>query len=359
MKGPTLTLDLEAVRHNVRVWRERLRGTEIWACVKSDAYRLGAVRVARASLEAGATRLCVVDVDEAGALRRAGIDAPIVLIWTTPISDFDRALALGAVVTIEDVEGARALSRRAEALGVEAVAHVAVETGTGWSGVPAAQSRGFADAVRDVAAVCWEGAWTHIAGRDSCPAQLAAFHDAVATMRAAGLGLPITHYASTGPAIWQPGGAAARIGVGLYGSALGDAEVGRSLRTALSLRAQIACLRTFTTDTPLGYGGTYVASAGQCIATVRAGYVDGLSPAFFGSVICGGRRCPVVGAIGMNFTMIVYPQALVPASDEEVLFLTDADGVRIDDFTRASRSTSHAAIAALGCAPLQDGSRQS
>ncbi|MBV8203655.1 MAG: alanine racemase, partial [Candidatus Eremiobacteraeota bacterium] len=74
---PTLRVDLDAVKHNVRSWRERVGERPLWAVVKCDGYRMGMVPVARACLDAGAERLCVVEIREAETLRDAGVRAPI------------------------------------------------------------------------------------------------------------------------------------------------------------------------------------------------------------------------------------------------------------------------------------------
>ncbi|HWT34508.1 MAG TPA: alanine racemase, partial [Microbacterium sp.] len=72
-------IDTSAISDNVRHLR-RLTGVEVIAVVKADAYGHGAARAATAALAGGASRLGVAEIPEALALRRAGIDAPI-LAW--------------------------------------------------------------------------------------------------------------------------------------------------------------------------------------------------------------------------------------------------------------------------------------
>ena len=59
-----ITIDLRAVRHNVRRLLEALAGSQLWAVVKADAYGHGAVEVGRVALEEGARALCVATVAE-------------------------------------------------------------------------------------------------------------------------------------------------------------------------------------------------------------------------------------------------------------------------------------------------------
>ena len=202
---PTLHVKLDAIRHNVAAWRRRLGGRPLWAVVKCDAYRMGMVPVARACLEAGAERLCVVEIWEAGILRAAGIRAPIVHVAATPEIDLEEALHNEVIVSVGDAARAAQLSRIAAGLGITAKAHVAIETGTGWWGVTPADAAAFARDAAPLRNVQWEGAWTHIAGRDSMEAQVGRLHQGVDHLRAHGIAVPLLHIGSTGPSVWGPG----------------------------------------------------------------------------------------------------------------------------------------------------------
>ena len=75
-----ITVDLGAVRHNVRRLLELLDGAQLWAVVKADAYGHGAAEVARVALEEGARALCVATIGEGVALRSAFPDARILVM---------------------------------------------------------------------------------------------------------------------------------------------------------------------------------------------------------------------------------------------------------------------------------------
>src|SRR6266550_1987785 len=77
-------IDLDAVRANVQVLRDMSAPAQLLAVVKAQGYGHGAVPVARAALEAGATGLGVALVEEGIELREAGIDAPI-LVLSEPV----------------------------------------------------------------------------------------------------------------------------------------------------------------------------------------------------------------------------------------------------------------------------------
>jgi alanine racemase len=347
---PTLHVRLDAIRHNVAAWRRQLGGRPMWAVVKCDAYRMGMSQVARACLEAGAERLCVVEMWEAAILREAGITAPIVHVAATPGEDIETGLKLDVAIAIGDAERAVALSRAARALGVRARAHVAIETGTGWWGVTPAQAGQFARSVSGLGDVEWEGAWTHIAGRDSMQPQLERFHAGVKELRAGGVAAPVLHIGSTGPSVWGLTEGAARIGIGLYGCAMGDAEQAAQLRTAFEVRAPVYGIRRFAEPMPLGYGGLYVAQPGQTIVTLRIGYGEGMPKplAGRGSVMLAGVLCPIVGAIGMNFTMIAVPPGVEVSPDEEAVVVGDVAGVRLEEVAAAAQTIPHNVVTMFG-----------
>ena len=351
-----MTVDLDAVRHNVRAWLSWLAGRELWPVVKSRAYGLGLVAISRACVEAGAQRLCVVDIAEAQELREHDIKLPLVHIWATPPEEFEDALRLRTAVTIEDEQSARELSKVAIRNGIVAVAHVAIETDTGWSGIPAQRAAMFANAVRTLPGIRWEGVWTHIAGRDQMPSQLDVFTKAVEHLRGFGLPVPIEHVAATAPALWGAGGNAVRVGIGLYGSSSGGHVRNLSLRTALWLRAVVLSVKEYDRATALGYGGTGIARPGETIATLRLGYADGLPRALAvgGLVRLKGERCTIVGAIGMNFTMVRVPFGVTVRPGDIALVMGDEDGVRIDEVAQRAGSIPHQLVtsfAALSARP--------
>lgn len=347
---PTLHVKLDAIRHNVDAWRRRLNGRPVWAVVKCDAYRMGMIQVARACVEAGAERLCVVEMWEAQILRDAGVGAPIVHVAATPRTDIETGVRLGVTISVADVARAEMVSRHARKLGITAKVHVAIETGTGWWGVTPSDAAAFAREAGALPNIEWEAAWTHIAGRDSMEAQVRKLHAGVEQLRAHGISVPLLHIGSTGPCVWGLGEGAARIGIGLYGAALGDEHQLGKLRIAFEVRAPIYGIRRFSEPMPLGYGGTYVALPGQTIVTLRIGYGEGMPKTLAGrgSVLLAGVLCPIVGAIGMNFTMVAVPANLEVSPDDHAIVVGDVAGIRLEEVAAAARTIPHNVMTMFG-----------
>jgi alanine racemase len=324
----------------------------MWAVVKCEAYRMGMVQVSRACLEAGAERLCVVEMWEAQLLREAGINAPVVHVAATPEADLETGVKLDVAISVADSTRAATVSRIARALGKTAKVHVAIETGTGWWGVTPSEASAFAREVSSLPHIEWEAAWTHIAGTSSMDAQLRRLHDGVKQLRAHGLEVPILHIGSTGPTVWGLNEGVARIGVGLYGATLGDEQQREKLKTAFEVRAPIYGIRRFSEPMPLGYGGTYVARPGQTIVTLRIGYGEGMPKTLsgHGSVMLAGTLCPIVGAIGMNFTMVAVPPNIDVSPDDEAIVVGDVPGVRLEEVAAAAQTIPHSVTTMFGSA---------
>src|SRR4051812_27095127 len=88
----TAHVDLAAIRHNVGVLREKAAGAEVMVIVKADGYGHGILPAAQAALAGGAPRLGVASLAEAMALRRAGVDAPLLCWLYGPGEPFDEAV---------------------------------------------------------------------------------------------------------------------------------------------------------------------------------------------------------------------------------------------------------------------------
>ena len=165
-----------------------------------------------------------------------------------------------------------------------------------------------------------------------------------------GISVPLLHIGSTGPSVWGLGEGAARIGVGLYGAALGDEQQLAKLRTAFEVRAPIYGIRRFSEPMPLGYGGTYVALPGQTIVTLRIGYGEGMPKTLAGrgSVLLADVLCPIVGAIGMNFTMVAVPPNVDVSADDHAIVVGDVAGIRLEEVAAAAQTIPHNVITMFG-----------
>ena len=129
MRAARADVDLEAVAHNIRVLGEHVAPAEVCAVVKADGYGHGAIAVGQAALEAGAAWLAVALIEEGAVLRKAGINAPILLLSQPRIDDFDMAVHYDLSLAVYTQEGIEAAADAATANGRSARVHLKVNTG--------------------------------------------------------------------------------------------------------------------------------------------------------------------------------------------------------------------------------------
>ncbi|NBQ41825.1 MAG: hypothetical protein EBU23_04505, partial [Mycobacteriaceae bacterium] len=128
-------IDLGAVAHNVRVLREHAGPAQVMAVVKADGYGHGATAVARAALAAGVAELGVATVEEALALRRDGITAPVLAWLHPPGTDFAPALTADIQVGISSATQIEEVAAAAAHTGRTAEVTIKVDTGLNRNGV--------------------------------------------------------------------------------------------------------------------------------------------------------------------------------------------------------------------------------
>ncbi|HVI92887.1 MAG TPA: alanine racemase, partial [Anaeromyxobacter sp.] len=159
-------IDLDAVAHNVHLLAARASPARLWAVVKANAYGHGAIAVGRAAVEAGAAGLCVVCVDEAEELRRAGIDAPLLVLGYTPPADAPRVVSLGLRITVGAPGLVEALSVAAKAAGATVPVHLELETGLTRHGLLPDAAVALAERARSLPGIQVEGLFTHFAAAE-------------------------------------------------------------------------------------------------------------------------------------------------------------------------------------------------
>ena len=304
-------VDLDAIAGNVRAV-SRLVGPDrpIRAVVKADGYGHGAIMVAGAALESGAQSLAVATVGEAAALRSAGITSSILLLGPIDASEVDRAIGLGAELTVGDVTFARLLNARASALGIEIQVHIKVDTGMHRFGmlpeeIPSALE--YVDGARNLQLVGFE---THHASSDD-PGSLVAeqqSHDFEELISALNLaerpGIDLDH-ANSGAGMTNrvPRVGSVRLGIGLYGLQPGPSvPLLPGMRPAMSLFSRLVRVHTAPEGSGVSYGHTYHTVAEERLGLVPIGYADGYRRSLSNKawVLAGGERLPVRGRVCMD-----------------------------------------------------------
>ncbi len=332
-----LEVDDDALRHNLRALQARA-GVPLLVMVKANAYGLGAVDTCRALglpfADAPSTAALgqapwgagVASLDEAEELRAAGCTARLVCSTPLRAEELPRAAALELRPTLHRAADIAAWAALSPA-GRLKPWHLAIDTGMARAGVRWDEVA----ALRAVlAAHPPEGVFTHFHSADESLAsrdeQDARFEHALAALDGVLPAGCLTHRDNSGGIVSRTDGSPgqlARPGIALYAGMFAT-ELG--LQQVPHLRARIVDLRHVEAGESVSYGATWTAPSRRTIATLAAGYADGyrrhLSNA--GVVLIHGTRCPVVGRVTMDMTMVDVTEQ--PCAVGDVATLLGRDG---------------------------------
>jgi alanine racemase len=340
-------VDIPALRDNTAALRRWVgEGSSVMAMVKANGYGHGAVHAATAALAGGASWLGVSSITEALELRTAGIHVRVLNCgWTMP-SQMAEACANAidiAVFTPTDVDAARHAARTA---GVPLRVHWKIDTGMGRLGTRIDDVAAVRDALLAARGdVEVAGLFTHFASADEASTDFTAaqhqrFLAVVSPLResfpgallhcansAAALRLRDTHHDIIRP------------GIAMYGYPPPYCDGVVDVRPALSVRAVVALVKQVGPGETVGYSREWIAPRRTRVATVAAGYADGVDRrnANRGAVIAGGVVCPMIGRISMDQLAVDVSEAAGVRAGDAVTLLGASHGHSLDAATVAAR----------------------
>lgn len=331
-------VDIAAIGHNIRQIRGLLRPqTELMAVVKADAYGHGAVTVAQAALQAGATWLGVATIPEGIELREAGIDAPILLLGATNLPEQVQTIARWNLQpTLCTPKQALVF---AEAIGDRSSlpVHLKIDTGMSRLGTPWQEAVEFIKWVRRFPNLSIASLYSHFATADDpdptiMRQQQQRFESVIQSCN-------LTHPQGDRPKLHFANSAATltdsnlhydlvRTGLvtyGLYPSPHLRDRV--NLRPAMQVKARVTQVKTIPEGTGVSYGHRFVSDREMQIAVIGIGYADGIPRNLSDrlEVLIRGQRVRQIGAITMD-QMMLDVSTIPDLREGEVVTLLGQDG---------------------------------
>lgn len=355
-------ISLPAVRHNVRHLREMTGGMVI-TVLKANGYGHGAAIVGKAALEAGATMLGVADLEEAIALRDAGIEDRVMCWLHGARVDFVSAVERDIEIAVSNLVQLEALAKAAQQLGKVAHLQFKIDTGLSRNGAsPHEWAELFAHGaeLESAGLVRVRGLFSHLSNTNDTEdrAQAARFESALAILRAAGIEPEMIHLASSAATMTSPHlyYNTVRVGMATYGlSPLADrtsADLG--LVPVMTLRSEIVALRDVPAGTGISYGFNHVTQSETTLALVPVGYADGMPRALNGAgatVAIAGQHCPIVGRIGMDQCIVDIGKLgkKVNLGDQVILFGDPSTGVPpVEVWAELMRTINYEIVTSIG-----------
>lgn len=309
-------INLDHIAHNVREIKKLIGPiTKIMAVVKADGYGHGAPAVAETALRAGASSLAVAFIEEAVELRRAGVEAPVLVFGYTDPAQFSTLVENKLTPTVFDFSTAFEFSRQAAERNIIMPLHLKVDTGMGRIGMLPDEVVEIISRIMRLPGLKIEGIYTHFAAADEedqsyTKEQLLLFNRVIDRCLEKEIYIPLVHAANSAAAIAHPHSRynLIRLGLSLYGCyPFNDLRnYSFNLLPALTLKSRIVMVKALPPGSAISYGCTYITERETLIATIPIGYADGYSRLLSnqGQVLIRGQRVPIVGRICMDHLMV-------------------------------------------------------
>lgn len=356
-------IDLDNLAHNMREVRRIVReDISVMAVVKANAYGHGSIETSKVFLKNGACYLAVATLGEAIELRRAGINAPILILGYIKNSQYHIAVEEDITETIYNMESAKFLSDAAVKLKRKAKVHIKIDSGMGRIGFrPDEKSIEEIVNIAKLPNLEVEGIFTHFAKADELDKtftieQYEKFQWTIKELGNKGLNIPIKHASNSAAIIDLPeyNLNMVRGGIMLYGLYPSDEVIKEKvkLKPAMTLKAEISNIKVVPKGTGISYGQIFVTERESKIATIPIGYADGFTRLLTSKseVAIKGQRAPVVGKICMDQSMIdVTDVENVHIGDEVILFGDGSfDSPHIDEVAKTLGTISYEVLCMVG-----------
>ena len=364
-------IDLKALVRNYRKIVAHVKPMKVLCVLKANAYGLGVAAYAKALAEAGCTMFGVAEPYEALELQKAlsrlpsSVSRPsfdIQILSSVLPDEIPEMVKAGVILPITDLEEAKLVSAAAVKAKKVAKVHFKLDTGMGRLGILAKDALATIRAVKKLPNLDCEGIFSHcpMAFEPKDPytkGQIRLFKSIVAAAAKEGIAFKKVHMAASDAINNFPETAKApftvvRTGINLHGSFDPYGRKALRVEPVLSLKTRVAQVRELPAGTTLGYGRTWCLAKPTKVATVSAGYADGLPLALTnrGFVFIGGRRCKIIGRISMDYTTVdVSGVKSVKPGDEVVCFgRCGKDSITPDDWAALKGTHAYDIICSLG-----------
>ena len=362
-------INLKALSHNFRQLQKLARhnmtsNAGLMPVIKADAYGHGMVEVAQTLLEEGCRFLGVSNTAEGVALREAGFKQKVLLFESTLPEDAVAIVEYDLTPTICTMDLAHALQKAAREKQKEIPVHIKVDTGMGRLGIDETEIFNFIEELqKSCPALKLEGIYTHFpladSDREFTFAQMRRFRDIVFSLENrfitfsyvhAGNSMGLGDYKSELFNLARPG----LMLYGIYPAPELKSKV--SLKPVMSVKTRIIFVKTIAKGQGVSYGHTFKAKEDTTIAVLPVGYSNGylrsLSNKAF--VLIAGVRCPVLGRVTMDQTMVdITPLGLsghLPQAGDEAVLIGTQQGneITVDEVAHWAETISYEILCALG-----------
>ncbi|MBL4575228.1 MAG: alanine racemase [Opitutaceae bacterium] len=309
-------IDLACLERNIALIKQSLPpGIRYVAVVKADAYGHGIHQSVARLMHSKTDLFAVANISEAAAIRELGPGWPILLL-SPLLPDEDKYLIdYDLIPTISSEDEVQRFNRLGDKLGKKISVHMKIDTGMGRAGVWHSAAPMLHEKICQSNNLSLEGIYTHFSSSDSdikyTKKQRDLFLRLLESFKISSQNELLIHTDnSSGIESFNKESPvnAVRIGLLQYGILPYRESILSAVKTesVFSFHTRIGLIKKLPIKTPISYGRTFTLKRDSTIAVLTAGYADGIPRllANRGSVIINGRRCPILGNITMDQTII-------------------------------------------------------
>ncbi|MFA6391365.1 MAG: alanine racemase [Patescibacteria group bacterium] len=331
-------IDSEAFKNNLSKFREII-GPQVllMPIIKSNAYGHGILEIAALASDFGVDYLGVVNGTEALLIRSKSIKTPVLVLSYYAKNQIEELLRENIDLVVYDIDTAKEISDIAAKINIVAKVHIKIDTGTSRLGILVQDAVEFIESCSKLSMVQIVGVFTHFADSENSDwtftdGQIEKFRDLLFSLQRSNIKIPIPHAACSAATIISANSHfnMVRVGISIYG--LWPSQKNKQIvqkkypdfdiKPVLSWKAKIIQIKNLPKGTPIGYGCSYKLKKDSTIAVIPIGYNEGYSRMLSskGIVLVNGKKCPVIGKICMNLTIIdVSVCESVTVGDEVVI----------------------------------------
>ena len=354
----TVEIDLKALKRNYAKIVKRVSPCGVMCVLKANAYGLGVKDYAKVL----GRNFGVAEPFEAMELRSAFPKARVQMLSSVLPDEIPEMVSAGVVLPIIDLDTARRIDLTAAKLGVKAKVHFKLDTGMGRLGLRESEFLEALGKVKVLKHLEVDGIFSHCPMAYDpedpfTPRQIADFRRLLAEAVRQGYRFKYVHIAASDainnfPESYKPPFNLVRTGINLHGSFDPNGRRALELEPVLTLKTRVAQVRTLPAGATLGYGRTWCLNRPTKVATISAGYADGLPLALTnrGHVLVNGVVCPVIGRISMDYTTIDASGVEGIKAGDEVICLgkSGEHAVTPDDWAALKGTHAYDIICSLG-----------
>ncbi len=362
----TVEINLSALRRNYGRIVAHVAPAEVLCVLKANAYALGVATYASALYDVGCRNFGVAEPYEAmellAILKAKNANANVQVLSSVLPDEIPQMVDAGVTLPVVDLCSAQLISEAAVKAQVRAKVHFKIDTGMGRLGIPVDNAEAVVLSVMDLPNLQCDGIFSHCATafeieNPFTSLQFFRFKDLLSRLNGRGIHFNKVHIAASDainnfPESFSLPFSMVRTGINLHGSFDPNGLKALDLEPVLTLKTRVAQVRTLPQGATLGYGRTHRLETESKIATICAGYADGLPMALSnkGHVFIGGRRCPILGRVSMDYTTVdvTHVPEVKPGDEVVCLGRCGDDAITPDDWAMIKGTHAYDIICSFG-----------